>query len=70
MLAGVYALLLSSCTKEYPYQKVTPIDTPADLSLEIKGVEEVIGLMAPKTKTFQMKIKAASIADDLLTVTI
>lgn len=70
MLAGVYALLLSSCTKEYPYQKVTPIDTPADLSLEIKGVEEVIGLMAPKTKTYQMKIKAASIADDLLTVTI
>lgn len=62
--------MLVSCEMEYPYQKVTPIDTPASLSLHIDGVAEEIGLMAPKTKSYTMMIKAGSIADDMLKVTI
>lgn len=70
IFAGAAVALLSSCEEEYPYQKVTPIDTPAAVSLTIDGVDEPIGLMAPKTKSYTIKIKAASIADDLLKFTI
>lgn len=62
--------LLASCEKELPHQKVTPIDAPAEVSLSIDGVSETIGLMAPKTKAYNMTIKAKTKADQLLTFTI
>lgn len=62
--------MLASCEQELPYQVVTPIDTPAEVSLYIDGVGEEIGLMAPKTKSYTMMIKANSVADDMLKFTI
>lgn len=62
--------MLASCEKELPHRVVTPIDAPAEISLSIEGVNETIGLMAPKTKAFPITIKANSIADQLLTFTV
>ena len=62
--------MLASCEKELPHRVVTPICTPAETYLSIEGVGETIGLMAPKTKSFPITIKADSKADQLLTFTI
>ncbi len=62
--------MLASCEKELPHRHVTPICTPAETYLSIEGVGETIGLMAPKTKSFPITIKADSKADQLLTFTI
>ena len=68
--AGLAALLSVSCNKEYPYQKVTPIDTPASVSLVIQDLEGEVALMAPKKKTFTLQIQARAVADELLTIVI
>lgn len=62
--------MLASCQKELPHRIVTPIDAPAEVCLSIEGVGETIGLMAPKTKSFGVTIKARTKADQLLTFTI
>lgn len=62
--------MLASCQKELPHQKKVSIDKPAELSLSIDGVDEVIGLMAPKIKTYNIHVTAGSVADELVTVTI
>ena len=62
--------MLASCEKELPHRHVTPIDAPAEISLSIEGVNETIGLMAPKTRAFPITIKANTIADQLLTFTV
>lgn len=62
--------MLASCQKELPHRVVTPIDAPAEIGLSIEGVNETIGLMAPKTKAFPIIIKANTIADQLLTFTV
>ena len=59
-----------SCNKEYPYQKVTPIDTPASVSLIVRDLDGEVALMAPKKKTFTLQIQARAIADELLTAII
>ncbi len=68
--AGFATAMLASCEKELPHRVVTPIDAPAEISLSIEGVNETIGLMAPKTKAFPITIKANTIADQLLTFTV
>lgn len=65
--AGLAALLAVSCEREYPYQKVTPIDTPAKISLRVQDLDGEVALMAPKKKTFVIQVNAESIADELLT---
>lgn len=62
--------MLASCQKELPHRIVTPIDAPAETYLSIEGVGETIGLMAPKTKSFPITIKADTKADQLLTFTV
>ena len=68
--AGVGAAILASCQKELPHQKVTNICKPAEVSISVEGADGIIGLMAPKTKTYNIHVKAESIADQLMTVTI
>ena len=68
--AGLAALMSVSCNKEYPYQKVTPIDTPASVSLIVRDLDGEVALMAPKKKTFTLQIQARAIADELLTAII
>ena len=68
--AGFATAMLASCEKELPHRHVTPIDAPAEISLSIEGVNETIGLMAPKTRAFPITIKANTIADQLLTFTV
>ena len=53
--AGVATAMLASCQKEIPHRTVTLLDKPAELSLSIDGVEETIGLIAPKTKAYNMR---------------
>lgn len=67
---GVAATLFASCQKELPHRKVTLLDKPAELSLSIDGVEETIGLIAPKTKAYNIHVTAGSVSDQMLTVTI
>lgn len=62
--------MLASCEKPLPHQQKVSLDKPAELSLSIDGVEEVIGLMAPKTKTYNIHVTAGSVADEFVTVTI
>ena len=62
--------MLASCEKELPHRVVTPIDAPAETYLSIEGVGETFGLMAPKTKSFPITIKADTKADQLLTFTV
>lgn len=64
------ALSLISCEKEYDYRKVTKIDAPAEVYLNIEGADEVISLMAPKTSSLTITLKANSIADEFLSCTI
>ena len=68
--AGVGAAILASCQKELPHQKVTNICKPAEVSISVEGADGIIGLMAPKTKTYNIHVKAESIADQLMTVSI
>ena len=68
--AGLAALMSVSCNQEYPYQKVTPIDTPASVSLIVRDLDGEVALMAPKKKTFTLQIQARAIADELLTAII
>lgn len=70
LFAGFAACLSVSCTREYPYQKVTPIDTPASMSLTVYDLDGEVALMAPKKKTFTVQVKARAIADELLTFVI
>ena len=50
--AGMGAAMLASCQKELPHQKKVSIDKPAELSLSIDGVDEVIGLLRSRLTTF------------------
>ena len=68
--AGFGVALFASCEKELPHRVVTPIDTPAEISLSVEGVSETFGIMAPKTKTYNIQITAKSKADQLLTFTV
>lgn len=68
--AGVATAMLASCQKEIPHRHVTLLDKPAELSLSIDGVEETIGLIAPKTKAYNIHVTAGSVSDQMLTVTI
>ena len=52
--------MLASCQKEIPHRHVTLLDKPAELSLSIDGVEETIGLIAPKTKAYNIHVTAGS----------
>lgn len=63
---SVMAIFLISCEEKYEYREVTKIDAPAEVCLNIEGVSNVISLMAPKTKSFTITLKANSIADDFL----
>lgn len=62
--------MLASCQKELPHRVVTPIDAPAETYLSIEGVGETFGIMAPKTKSFPISVKADTKADQLLTFTV
>ena len=62
--------MLASCEKELPHRVVTPIDAPAETYLSIEGVGETFGIMAPKTKSFPISVKADTKADQLLTFTV
>lgn len=67
---GIALLSSASCTREYPYQVVTPIDTPASLSIVIEDLDGEVSLMAPKTRTYTIKAEAKAIADELITMTV
>ena len=62
--------MLASCEQELPHNIKTQIDTPAALCLSIEGTEETVELMAPKSKSYDVMVKANSLADDLLTFTV
>lgn len=67
---GLVALLAVSCRKEYDYEKKIKIDTPAVFAFDIESMEDTVVLMSPRTKSYTVKVKATSVADDLLTLTI
>lgn len=62
--------MLSSCQKELPHQQKVSIDKPAEVSISVEGADGIIGLMAPKTKTYNIHVTAESISDQLMTVNI
>ena len=70
ILSGAAALSIMACNRELPYETVTPIDSPAAVSLIVDGLDGEVALMAPKKKTFVLKAEAKSIADELLTLTV
>lgn len=66
ILMGVMAIFLISCEGKYEYREVTRIDAPAEVRLNIEGVDDVVSLMAPKTKSLTITLNADSIADEYL----
>ena len=66
VLMSVMAIFLMSCEGKHEYREVTKIDAPAEVCLNIEGVDDVVSLMAPKTKSLTITLKANSIADEFL----
>lgn len=55
---SVMAIFLMSCEGKHEYREVTKIDAPAEVCLNIEGVDDVVSLMAPKTKSLTITLKA------------
>ncbi len=71
--AALIPLLLAaavSCDKEYDYEKKVKLDTPAKVSLSVQGIDDVVALLAPKTKTYTVVAAAGPVADETLTLSI
>ncbi len=59
-----------SCDKEYDYEKKVKLGEPAKVSLNVQNLEEVVELLAPKSKTYTVTATAGPIADETLKLSI
>lgn len=69
LCAGAILTLLNACEQELPHNQKVQFDSPAKIGLDI-DVDGDVELMAPKTKSYTISVKAESIADNPLTITI
>ena len=67
---SAFAAVFVSCNKTPDCEKVTRIDTPATVSLNIQDLEDTVVLMSPKSKSYTLTARASALADELLTITI